>query len=240
MDPAVLENNEAVDASWTMPSTVYCGIQGIPTMVILDTEGKVLKTIQGAQTLEAELESLFSDSTPTEEDAPAATDNSAIVTPPLFQFVTTTVLNSIAGQADEDDQSNTLLKGNPYQAPAGLDKLELIDYLFDMQDKVSTIRNRPGFAEAVLEASQRLLAMDASDKFHLIAAETACSVLHEQAGLGNDELDQLLIRFVASLKEDPRKPIQAIVQFHQVERRILEVDELEWTCLLYTSPSPRD
>ena len=228
VDPAVLENNEAVDASWTMPSTVYCGIQGIPTMVILDTEGKVLKTIQGAQTLEAELESLFSDSTSTEEDAPAATDNSAIVTPPLFQFVTTTVLNSIAGQADEDDQSNKLLKGNPYQAPAGLDKLELIDYLFDMQDKVSTIRNRPGFAEAVLEASQRLLAMDASDKFHLIAAETACSVLHEQAGLGNDELDQLLIRFVATLKEDPRKPIQAIVQFHQVERRILEVDELEW------------
>ena len=104
----------------------------------------------------------------------------------------------------------------------------MIDYLFDMQDKVSTIRNRPGFAEAVLEASQRLLAMDASDKFHLIAAETACSVLHEQAGLGNDELDQLLIRFVATLKEDPRKPIQAIVQFHQVERRILEVDELEW------------
>ena len=59
VDPAVLEENEAVDASWTMPSTVYCGISGIPTMIILDPEGKVLKTIQGAQTLEAELGALF-------------------------------------------------------------------------------------------------------------------------------------------------------------------------------------
>ena len=97
-----------------------------------------------------------------------------------------------------------------------------------MQDKVSTIRNRPGFAEAVLNASKRLLAMDASDRFHIIAAETACAVLHEQAGLGNDKMDELLASFVESLKEDERDKIKTLVRFHQMERRMLNVDDLEW------------
>ena len=229
VDPAVLEENEAVDASWRMPSTVYCGISGIPTMIILDPEGKVLKTIQGAQTLEAELESLFPEEkeTPAESPTPEPTEDSHLIAPPMFQFAATTILETLPGQVDEP--TSKLLKGNPYSAPAGLDKLELVDYLFDMQDKVKTIRRRPGFAEAVLEASNRLLAMeDASDKFHVIAAETACSILHEQAGLGNEELDNQLVALVDSLTDDPREQIKALVMFHQVERRILDIDELEW------------
>ncbi len=228
VDPAVLENNEAVDASWTMPSTIYCGISGIPTMIILDPEGKVLKTIQGAQTLEAELEAIFTEptETPVESPTPESTENSQLIAPSTFQFAATTILNALPGQVEEP--TNKLLEGNPYSAPADLDKLELVDYLFDMQDKVKTIRRRPGFAEAVLDASQRLLAMEASDKFHTIAADTACSILHEQAGLGNEELDKLLVAFVASLKDDPREQIQALVVFHQTEQRILNVDDLEW------------
>ena len=233
IDPVLLKEGNAVDLSWKMPSTVYCGIQGIPTMVILDTEGKVLKMIQGAQALPAELEKIFNEAEPAEEttEEPTATDTSFhIPVPPKFRFVTQSILPLLAGQAEENEtpKESDLLQGNPYLAPANLDKLELVEYLFDMQDKVSTIRNRPGFAEAVLNASKRLLAMDASDRFHIIAAETACAVLHEQAGLGNDKMDELLASFVESLKEDERDKIKTLVRFHQMERRMLNVDDLEW------------
>ena len=232
INPAELEDGDIVELSWKMPSTVYCGIQGIPTMVILNPEGKVIKTIQGAQALPAELQQIFSEQdtpvqTPTE---PEDSENSRhLPAPPQFQFVAKSVLMSLPGQAnDESDKESDLLKGNPYLAPANLEKLDLVEYLFDMQDKVSTIRQRPGFAEAVLDASKRLLAMDASDKFHVIAVETACDVLHEQASLGNEKTDELLVRFINSLKNDSREKIKELVKFHQLEKRMLDIDELGW------------
>ncbi len=228
-----LDAGNAVELSWNMPSTKYCGIQAIPTMVLLDPDGKVIKLIEGIQELPAELEKIFSETEePSDElsDKPETTGSSQrLAIPPHFQFAVQALLPSISGQTDdESDEPSDLLEGNPYLAPADLDQLELIDYLFDMQEKVSAIRHRPGFAEAVLDASKRLLAMDASDKFHIIAAETACEVLHEQAGLGNEALDKLLVTFVESLRDDPREKIKGLVEFHQVERRILDVDDLEW------------
>ena len=236
VDPAELEQGNAVDLAWKMPSTVYCGIQGIPTMIILDPEGKVITTIQGVQALPAVLDKIFStESQPNDApakapDQPNASENSRYLPVPApFQFVAKSALLSLAGQIDDGSEPESdLLKGNPYLAPMDLDKLGLIDYLFDMRDKVSTIRQRPGFAEAVLNASKRLLALEASDKFHVIAAETACGILHEQAGLGNEKMDELLVQFVDSLKTDTREKIQTLVKFHQIEQRMLDVDDLSW------------
>ena len=236
IDPTELEQGNAVDLSWKMPSTVYCGIQGIPTMIILDPEGQVITTIQGVQALPAELDKIFNQEgqpseTPDETpDEPGASENSRYLpVPPRFQFAAKAALQSFAGQTGNNPEPESdLLKGNPYLAPMDLDKLEIIDYLFDMQDKVSTIRQRPGFAEAVLNASKRLLAMEASDKFHVIAAEAACGILHEQAGLGNEKMDELLVQFVNSLEADSREKIKTLVKFHQAERRVLAVNDLEW------------
>ena len=71
-----------------------------------------------------------------------------------------------------------------------------------MQDKPKSIRRRPGFAAAMVEAADRVLRSDAEARFQLIAAETKLDVLHEVACLGDEATDQQLQLFVQELADD--------------------------------------
>jgi thiol-disulfide isomerase/thioredoxin len=138
-----------------------------------------------------------------------------------LHYITTTTLLQ-----DTDDQADETTPSNPYLAPVDADKLELLDYLLDMQDKVKSIRYRDGFAVAVHEAATRLLALKASDRFHVVAVDTAFNILHEQASLGNEKLDDQLNDFMKSLATDQRPAIAALVAFHQLEQRVIAADDL--------------
>ncbi len=133
----------------------------------------------------------------------------------------------LTGAAAEDDELTGVLEDvNPYLARPGLADSELISYLFDMQEKSKSIRQRPGFAEAIVEAADRLLAGRAPEKFQLIAAEAKFSVLHEKACLGSDDADGRLQGFVDSMGSDSRPEIAARVEFFRLERRALQADQI--------------
>ena len=211
--------DSVVAASWDMPSTTACGISGIPALVVIGRDGKVAAMVHSPQELETELNRAIG--------APASKDSSfhnpktrSLNTGGPLRFITTTTFLQ-----DTDDESDAATP-NPYLAPADADKLELLDYLLDMQDKVKSIRYRDGFAVAVHEAATRLLALEASDRFHVLAVDTAFNVLHEQASLGNEQLDEQLNRFMKSLMTDTRPAIAAHVAFHQLEQRVMTSDDL--------------
>jgi thiol-disulfide isomerase/thioredoxin len=209
-----------VAASWDMPSATACGINGIPALVVIGRDGKVAAMVHSPQELEVELARAIG--------APASKDSSShnpktrtlAAAGGQLHFITTT---TFLQDADDDSDETT---PNPYLAAANADKLELLDYLLDMQDKVKSIRYRDGFAVAVHEAATRLLALEASDRFHVLAVETAITILHEQASLGNEKLDQQLNDFMKSLAADERPAIAAHVAFHQLEQRVIASDDL--------------
>ena len=131
-----------------------------------------------------------------------------------------------AGDGEQDELAELLQDVNPYVARPGLSDSELIQYLFDMQEKPKSIRQRPGFADAMVEAAERVLAGTAQGKYQLIAAEAIFSTLHETACLGNDDADQRLLAFVESMADDKRPEIAQRVEFYRLEYRVLQADQL--------------
>jgi thiol-disulfide isomerase/thioredoxin len=210
--------DSVVAASWDMPSTTACGINGIPALVVIGRDGKVAAMVHSPEELEVELARAIG--APSKDSSFHNPKMRSLNSGGQLHFITTTTFLQ-----DADDDSNETTP-NPYLAPANADKLELLDYLLDMQDKVKSIRYRDGFAVAVHEAATRLLAIEASDRFHELAVETAITILHEQASLGNEKLDQQLNDFMKSLTADERPAIAAHVAFHQLEQRVIASDDL--------------
>ncbi len=120
---------------------------------------------------------------------------------------------------------------NPYLAGAGLTSAELVNFLFDMQDKPKSIRRREGFSEAMVNAADRILQSNAKAKYQLIAAETKLTTLHEVACLGDDDADQQLTQFVSTLATDQRPTIMRQVKFYHLERRCLDSDKVDATAV---------
>ncbi|MCU0876908.1 MAG: TlpA family protein disulfide reductase [Pirellulaceae bacterium] len=116
---------------------------------------------------------------------------------------------------------------NPYTARPGLSSEELVNFVLKMLDKPQTIQGRPGFAEAVCEACNRIMTADppAKEVHYFIAAETKLATLHKQAVLGNAEADKQLMEFVTSLAADERPRIARQVAFFQQERKVLDAVE---------------
>jgi thiol-disulfide isomerase/thioredoxin len=116
---------------------------------------------------------------------------------------------------------------NPYSAKPGLSTEELANFVLKMLDKPQTIQGRPGFAEAVCEACDRIMTADppAKEVHYFIAAETKLATLHKQAVLGDAEADKQLIEVVASLAGDERPRIARQVAFFQQERKVLDAVE---------------
>jgi thiol-disulfide isomerase/thioredoxin len=128
---------------------------------------------------------------------------------------------------DDDDSEQPVEEINPYSPDEGLSPFELVDFLFEMKEKPRVIQSRPGFTEAVVEAADRLLTTDASDKFKEVAALTKLEYLHKDARLGDEQADENLMEFVDQLKDSERERISAEVEFLLLERRAINVDELD-------------
>ncbi|MCE9528252.1 MAG: redoxin family protein, partial [Planctomycetales bacterium] len=72
-------------------------------------------------------------------------------------------------------------KVNPYAAKPGLSSEKLVAYIEKMLDKPKSIQSRPGFAEAVVDACDRVLTANpaAKDAETLTAAEAKFETLHK-------------------------------------------------------------
>lgn len=115
---------------------------------------------------------------------------------------------------------------NPYSAASGMSTAQLVDYLFDMEEKPRSIQQRPGFADAVIEAAERLIAKKKSGVYWRLGVLSKFEFLHKKA-LGDDkQADKELANFVDEMKDTEDKRIAKEVQFLTLERRALQADDL--------------
>ena len=129
-----------------------------------------------------------------------------------------------AAAAESEEESQV----NPYSAKPGLSVTDLVKYIDKMLDKPKTIQSRPGFAEALCEACDRVLAANPppSEADQLLAAETKFETLHKAACGGDTKADEQLAAFCEQMKGDARPKIAARVTFFALERKVLEGDKL--------------
>jgi len=102
----------------------------------------------------------------------------------------------------------------------------LVKFILDMQEKPRAIQKRPGFNAAVVEAAERLLDGDSSDKQKEIAILAKIEFLYRDADGGDEAADTKLEAFVKSLKDNRREKVAAQVRFYALEYRALAASEL--------------
>jgi len=228
----------------THPLAIKCGVEGIPFTVLIGRDGNVVAiNVRGASRpgerdeLGEKLAELFgapADDTakppadgnaekPTESAAetPAA-NQSSLVDPVSGQDVFFVSFQEETNDEEEEDWKDT----NPYLAREGLSPSELVDFIFDMQDRPKSIQLRPGFAEAVVEAAGRVLSAESKEKHREIAALATFEVLHEKACLEDEKADKDLFAFVQEMKEEENEKIAAEVRFFLLERDAIDVDKM--------------
>jgi thiol-disulfide isomerase/thioredoxin len=127
---------------------------------------------------------------------------------------------------DEEPNPDEESEVNPYSPPSGLSPRQLVDFIFSMQEKPLSIQRRPGFADAIAEAADQVLAANASDQLQIVAVEAKFEVLHKAASLGNDQADRQLDEFVNQMQDDERERIAKQVRFFKLERKALGADEI--------------
>jgi hypothetical protein len=116
---------------------------------------------------------------------------------------------------------------NPYLAGANLSRAELADFIRRMQNKPATLRKRPGFNEAIVEAADRILKSGEQDDLATQALLDKLATLHYLADKGNAKADEQLARLAAEYGEDERKEVAENVQFYLLERQALDADAIE-------------
>jgi len=115
---------------------------------------------------------------------------------------------------------------NPYLAKPDLNASQLNDWVERMLDKPKTIQSRPGFAAAIADACDRILAdKNAREALHLVAIENKLAALHRAACKGDEKADQQLTAFVAQLKDDARPRVTRETSFFEQERKVLAASE---------------
>ncbi|MCA9175472.1 MAG: redoxin domain-containing protein [Planctomycetales bacterium] len=127
-----------------------------------------------------------------------------------------------------DPPSELELAENPYLPREGLSTRELIALMLDMEDRPKSIRARPGFQEAIVIAAERVLEdKEAKESIQLTAIESKFWALHTLSVADNEAGDKQLKAYVDEMKDDTRKRVGAIVEFMQIERRVLDADNVE-------------
>lgn len=209
----------------THPLAVQCGVDAIPFLVLVGRDGKVDAIHVRGEKLEKKLAELLGPATEEAAKPPAAKPPAADQSSQLDSLDGQEVF-FVSIQEESAGEKETWRETNPYSPRSGLSPTDLVDFLFDMQDKPKSIRARPGFTAAIVEAADRILSAETKDKHRVIAAQAKFEVLHEKACLDDEQADKDLMAFVDEMKENKNPTIAADVQFFLLERRALEADAL--------------
>ena len=116
---------------------------------------------------------------------------------------------------------------NPYLAAERLSRAELAEFIRKMQLKPASVRKRPGFNEAIIDATDRILASGEKDDLATRALLDKLAALHYLADKGDTKADEQLAKLAADHAQDERKEVAEGVRFYLVERQALDADALE-------------
>ena len=117
---------------------------------------------------------------------------------------------------------------NPYLAKPDLSAEQLLKYVEKMRDKPKSIQGRPGFAAAMVDACDRILAFQppASDAQLLAATEYKLAAIHHQACAGDEAADKQLAELAKQLHADPRPRLAHEAKFLMLETKVLQARDL--------------
>jgi len=111
---------------------------------------------------------------------------------------------------------------NPYAVGDDLSPDQLSRYLVKMIDKPESIRLRPGFSEAVIEAADRLLTSSDDAELESVALLAKFATWHLESQAGNKAAAQSLAALAEELAKSQRPEIAREATFHLLEQRVSE------------------
>src|SRR5262249_20187368 len=92
-----------------------------------------------------------------------------------------------APENKSNDKKAEPAKTNPYLPKKGMSVDDLKAYIERMQEAPETIRNRPGFAEGMAVAAQRILDSDPQGSLRTFAVTQLLDALHQWADLDESQ-----------------------------------------------------
>ncbi|MCC7084905.1 MAG: redoxin family protein [Pirellulales bacterium] len=116
---------------------------------------------------------------------------------------------------------------NPYLPRQGMSVEDLQALIEKMQEAPASIRSRPGHAEGMQVAAERILETDPKGALRRFALLVLLDSLHRQADLEeNAEAEKQLAELAAKHASDDDKSVAKAAKFFALEQRVLKSDEL--------------
>jgi len=135
------------------------------------------------------------------------------------------LLTAIVWAADGDKPAKT--DENPYAPKKSLSPQELRIFIEHLQDAPASLHERPGFADGMAEAADRILAgkPDASTRrFALLAKFEA---VHQAAVNDEKDGDKKLAAMAKEFRDDKDAAVAKQAKFYLLEQRVLAADDLK-------------
>jgi len=145
----------------------------------------------------------------------------------LFLAVGLLWLVALASSADRAKADKP--PDNPYAPKAGLSPADLRLYIEHLQDSPTSLHERPGFPEGMLEAANRILAAKPDADLRRFALLAKMEAMHQSALNGSEESDKKLAELAKSLAADKDARVAKEAKFYQLELRVLAADNLKTT-----------
>ncbi len=130
----------------------------------------------------------------------------------------------VAAEETKEDKQPT---ENVYAPKKGLSPAELQKFIERMQDAPASLQERPGFADGIAAAADRILAGKPDRDVRRFAMLAKLDSLHAAGVAGNEEADKKLFASAATLKGDPDSAIAKDAQLYLLEQKVLAADTLE-------------
>ncbi len=119
-------------------------------------------------------------------------------------------------------------KQNPYLPRKGMPVEDLKAYIERMQEAPASIRDRPGFAEGMAVAAQRILDTNPQGSLRTFAVLTLLDSLHQWADVEESQkADDQLAELVKKYADDSDKKIADAAAFYAFEQRVLKAENLD-------------
>ncbi|HEV3025675.1 MAG TPA: TlpA disulfide reductase family protein [Pirellulales bacterium] len=144
----------------------------------------------------------------------------------VYATVIFSVISGVAWTFAGDEPSPPA-EPNPYAARADLSPDDLLAFIEKMELKPKSIRRRPGFMAAIIDAADRIVAAGADEPAQAAALAAKLKALHFAAVNGHTKSDQQLAELARRSAADPRGKVAQAAKFYDLERRVVAADELD-------------
>jgi peroxiredoxin len=246
---ATVVTNDAESIGLQSPMFRAMGIDASPFNLLLNQEGEVVQLHLYGEDLEPAIASVLGielpkpasengaspETEPTSEPEGEASENASDPPPSETDNVEDSLPQSsaipggfhfvaYAGSIQDDKEEIE----NPYLAPTHYTTDDLVDFLFDMEEKPRSLQGRTEFVDALVDAADRVLAdSEARTAYIRIAGLSKLQALHRLAILETPGYEDRLREAIQQLSDVSEKQVHAEVQFLALEAKAIEAKDLD-------------